>query len=875
MILDKKASDFSDILAKKRKACYNNLMEEKKKTLILIDGNSLLNRAFYAMAVFTTKEGLPTNGIFGFVKLILKIIEDKKPDYFAVAFDVHTPTFRHKMYDGYKATRKPMPQELVIQVPILKDLLKAMNIRIVELAGYEADDVIGTLSRRFSDVETYIYTGDRDAYQLVNDHVNICFTRRGVTDIDLLTAENFVEKVGLEPWQIVEEKSLMGDSSDNIPGIKGIGPKSALTLLQRYQSLDGVYEHLGEISAVLKNKLLEGEKEARLSHTLATIDTDVPLDLTLDQCVFRFPLPEEARAFFARLEFRSLIGGNYFTETPKNSAATAVVCNDLDALIKTAEGEKVFALAFRKNECHVALGDTEYILPLRESFLDNGFYYSDLKPLFTALFAEDKTAYVSDIKALLHRLSELGVEVRGRVEDVALLHYLVNSNQRSLTAEDFAKDSNLPTECCALGVQRAYDGVADALAGTAEEKLYRELELPLEYVLFEMERTGVRVDMEKFPEFSEKFNAELKELSQRIFALAGVDSFNLNSPFQLSEILFEKLGYDTQGAKRNIRGGYSTSAEVLERLAGEHEIVRLILRYREIQKLQSTYIDGIRPLAAGGIVHTTYNQMMTTTGRLSSANPNLQNIPVRTEMGRELRKLFIAREGNLFVDADYSQIELRLLAHFSGCKALVKAYNDGEDIHAATAARIFNTPLSEVTTAMRRRAKTINFGIIYGMSSFGLSKDLGCSASEAQDYITKYFASHPEVKEYMDANVRMAKEQGYVTTILGRKRFIPELKSPNYNMRSFGERAAMNMPLQGSAADIIKIAMLRVAERLKRDGLKAKMVLQVHDELVLDTPKEEEERTKAALKEEMESAVGLSVPLIAEVSTGKSWYDAK
>lgn len=852
-------------------------MSNEKKKLILIDGNSLLNRAFYAMSVFTTKDGMPTNGIFGFVKLMFKIIEDKSPAYFVVAFDVHAPTFRHKLYDGYKATRKPMPDALVAQVPVLKELLNAMRIRTVELEGYEADDLIGTLSRKFEGVETFIYTGDRDAYQLVREGVNICFTRRGVSDVDLITAENFKKKVGLEPWQIIEEKSLMGDSSDNIPGVKGIGPKSALDLLRDYGSLEGVYQNLGKLSPALAKKLEAERETARLSHTLAAIDTNVPLDIRLEDCKLTVPFPEEARAFFVRLEFRSLVDGAYFAgkSAPANTVSRSVVCTDLEEALKAADGITEFSVAFVGKEFHLFFGDTEFLFPIKETIFDTGFFYGDLKPLFAALFAEGKHAYVTDVKAVLHKLADLGIEPACTIDDVSLMRYLADSNQRALGTDDFIKDFGLPQENSARSIRLVYEDAARSLHGTAEEKLYRELELPLARVLFGMEQLGVRVDLEKFPFFSEKFNAELSELSEKIFGLAGVDPFNLNSPFQLSEVLFEKLGYSPQGVKRNIRGGYSTSAEVLEKLAEEHEIARLILRYREIQKLQSTYIDGIRPLAVGGIVHTTYNQMMTTTGRLSSANPNLQNIPVRTEVGRELRKLFIAREGNVFVDADYSQIELRLLAHFSGCKALVKAYNEGEDIHSATAARIFGVEREGVTSAMRRRAKTINFGIIYGMSAFGLSKDLGCSTSEAQEYISKYFAAHPEVKDYMDANVKTAKEQGYVTTILGRKRYIPELKSPNYNIRSFGERAAMNMPLQGSAADIIKIAMLNVADRLQRDGFAAKMVLQVHDELVLDTPLEEEERAKAALKEEMERAVTLSVPLIAEVSAGKSWYDAK
>lgn len=867
-----KASDFCDFLAKNCAACYNKNMDK----LVLIDGNSLLNRAFYAMSVFTTKDGLPTNGIFGFVKLLLKIIDDENPKYIAVAFDLHAPTFRHKLYPDYKGTRKPMPEELVVQVPVLKDLLRAMDICIVEKEGYEADDLIGTLSKKFEGVDSLIYTGDRDSYQLIGEHVSVCFTKRGVSDLIRLTKDNFTEHEGIEPWQVIELKALMGDSSDNIPGVKGIGPKSALSLLQSYRDLDGVYAHLDECSASLKTKLTEHEAEARLSKTLATIDTHVPLDISLENCMLRIPFPEEARRSFAKLEFRSLVGSEYF---PKEQAyeLTCHTCtsDEFNDRVKDAEACTEFSLCVESDGLHLAIDGKEYLFPLRTNFLEPGFFLEELKPLLTALFQRDKLAVLADYKAIAHLLDGAGIAMSCRVEDVTLLRYLIDSNLRPSGAKAFAQDYSMPEDCCACALARAYRDALEQTRGTAEEKLYRELELPLSQVLFEMERTGVRVDINKFSAFSEKFKGAMAELSARIFEIAGVAPFNLNSPFQLSEVLFEKLGYSAKGVKKNIRGGYSTSAEVLEKLAEDHEIARLILQYREVQKLQSTYVDGIRPLVKNGIVHTTYNQTMTTTGRLSSANPNLQNIPVRTEMGRELRKLFIAREGNILIDADYSQIELRLLAHFSGCKALREAYGAGEDIHAATAARLFHTPLAEVTPSMRRRAKTINFGIIYGMSAFGMAKDLGCPPDEAQRYIDAYFAAHPEVKIYMEENVRRAKEDGFVTTVLGRKRFIPELKSGNYNQRMFGERAAMNMPLQGSAADIIKIAMLRVHDRLKKDGSRAQLVLQVHDELVLDAPEGEAEYAKKMLKEEMEAAIRLDVPLIADVSVGKSWYDAK
>ncbi len=848
-------------------------MADRQK-LVLVDGNSLLNRAFYAMSIFTTKDGMPTNGIFGFVKLVFKIIETVSPEYLVVAFDLHAPTFRHKMFEAYKGTRKPMPEELVRQVPVLKELLAAMDIRCVELEGYEADDLIGTLSRRFNGVDSYIYTGDRDSYQLVNEHVNVCFTKKGVTDIEFLTKENFYAKVGLEPWQIIEEKSLTGDSSDNIPGVRGIGPKTALELLKSYGDLDNIYAHISELSPVLQKKLTEGEESARLSHTLATIDTQAPIDVTLESCRLKVPFPEKARDYFAKLEFRSMVDSEYF-HTEKKKAVTVVYTSSADDFLRLIPENIEFSFYLGKKDCHILINDKEYIFRIKENILEEGVFFDELTPVFTKLFSEGNTAVVADFKALAHQFDQIGIPIRCKIEDVSILRYLVDSNLRVLTPSDFVKDYALSDENSAYALKLAHEEAIKKTAGRPEEKLYHELELPLSYVLLDMERYGVRVDAERFPEFSEKFKRELTELSTKIYDLAGVDNFNINSPYQLSEVLFDKLALDPKGAKRNSRGGYSTSADVLDQLAESHEIVRLILRYREIQKLQSTYIDGIRPLVTAGIVHTTYNQTMTTTGRISSANPNLQNIPVRTNEGRELRKLFVPRAGNVFVDADYSQIELRLLAHFSGCKVLVDAYRKGEDIHAATAALVFGVPLAEVTPAMRRKAKSVNFGIIYGMSAFGLSKDINCSQQEAQSYINKYFESHPEVKAYMDENVRFAKANGYVMTILGRKRYIPELKSANYNQRLFGERAAMNMPLQGSAADIIKLAMLGVARRLKEEGLSSRLVLQVHDELILDAPVTEAEQVKNLLEEEMQNAMKLDVPLVAEASVGKSWYDAK
>ncbi len=847
-------------------------MNQRQK-IVLVDGNSLLNRTFYAMKIFRTKDGVPTNGVFGFVKLIIKIIETDKPQYLAVAFDVHAPTFRHKMFDDYKATRKPMPEELVVQVPLLKELLAAMNIRCVELAGYEADDIIGTLSRRFGDVDCYIYTGDRDAYQLVNEHVNVCFTKRGVTDIDLLTNANFYSKVGLNPAQIIEEKSLMGDSSDNIPGVRGVGPKSALGLLQKYGSIEKIYEHIEELSTAMQKKLREGKEMAKLSYALATIDTDVPIDVTLESCRLNLPFPPAARDYLIKLEFRSMADSVYFAEREK--AETKIAYPTVGEFLQLIPAEGEFAFCMNRKECHIYLGATEYIFVIRENILEEGVFFDELKQVFDILFSEGHTAIVVDFKSVAHRFDIINVGIGCRICDISILSYLADSNTRMLTASDYVKDYGISEKNSAYALKLAYEDIMKKISGTPEEKLYYNIELPLSYVLLDMERYGVRVDVDKFSEFSEKYKAEIGILSNRIFELAGVKSFNLNSTFKLSEILYGKLGLEPKGAKKNIHGGYSTSAEVLETLAESNEIVRLILRFREVQKFQSTYIDGIRSLVQGEIVHTTYNQTMTTTGRISSTNPNLQNIPVRTDEGKELRKLFIPRQGNVFIDADYSQIELRLLAHLSGCPALIEAYKRGDDIHAATASSVFGVPVGEVTPAMRHKAKSVNFGIIYGMSAFGLSKDIGVSQAEAQSYIDKYFQSYPEVKAYMDEIVKFAKKNGYITTILGRKRYIPELQSTNYTQRSFGERATMNMPLQGSAAEIIKIAMIAVHRRLMKEGLKAKLVLQVHDELVLDTPIEETERAKKILQEEMEHAMELSVPLVAEATVGKTWYDAK
>ena len=850
---------------------------------VLIDGNSLLNRAYYATPVFTAKDGFPTNGIFGFVKLLLKIISDKKPSYLAVAFDLHAPTFRHEMYADYKAGRKPMPEDLVVQVPVLKEVLSLMKIRICELAGYEADDVIGTLARKFG-VQTYIYTGDRDSYQLVDENTSVCYTRKGVSDILELSAENFQSEVGLNPAQIIDLKALMGDKSDNIPGVPGVGEKSAMQLLADYGNLDEIYAHLGEIKGALGKKLTDNKESAYFSRKLATIDTDVPVGIQLSECVLRMPFPYAVREKFAELDFRSLTSLPIFDETEQSRQPEKEEQIEEIFPASEEEAEKIYAesscdaiAVFWDDKsfqiCPDDGTDREFIFPVRENLLDVGFFLHSLFPVLRTVFTGGKRVLLYNSKEIRHRLHDLGIAFTAPFEDVSLEKYIAEGMSNSDSLEFCLDSHSLPSRCKAHGILRLWNTFGEML-DDAERKLYFEIEKPLSVLLFEMELSGVSIDRGALEEFSVRYGTELKELTQKIYALAG-ETFNLNSPVQLGKILFEKLRIGS-GSKSKGKRNYSTTAEVLEKYADDYEIVRLLLRYRQIQKLNSTYVEGFRPLiGSDGKVHTTYNQMNTSTGRLSSANPNLQNIPVRNDEGKELRKLFIASPGNVLIDADYSQIELRLLAHFSGCKELIEAYREHRDIHAITASQVFGVPLDKVTPQMRRSAKAVNFGIIYGISSFGLAKDLGISAKRAGEYIDKYFQTYSDVKKYMDENVERAKRDGYITTLCGRRRVINELKSSNYNVRSFGERAAMNMPLQGSSADIIKIAMINVRKKLSEAGLRARLVLQVHDELVLDCPEGEKDAASEILQREMENAVSLKVPLTVEIACGKSWFSAK
>ncbi len=848
--------------------------------LVLIDGNSLMNRAFYAMPVFSTSDGQPTNAIFGFVKLILKIMADVKPEYFIVTFDLKAPTFRHKMYSGYKATRSPMPEELACQVQPLKSLLSSMNIAMCQVEGLEADDLIGTLSKKF-DVHSYIYTGDRDSFQLVDEKTDVYYTKRGVSDLLKLSAENFESEIGLKPSAIVDLKALMGDKSDNIPGVAGVGETSARKLLNEFGSLDGVYENLEAIkSASLRNKLVIDKEKAYLSYKLATIDRDCALDLKLEDCKTPQIFSSQVKEMFEKFEFKSLISTVKFDSETMDTISEisypeSVTVDNAEDFYKICALVGNFYIDLKPDGAAIYYGDKQYEVVFGADDLFCKFscaqFYSGLKTIFEN---SNNSVVLYDYKSFLHTCKEFGIKCACRVDDVSVMHYLADYFSESKNLREICENRGYDSKYSAYCLKLLYDDYLSILKRDGTLNLYNDIERPLIEVLFDMEDSGVRVDACRLDELGKMYLQKINSLKEEIYALCGC-SFNINSPMQLGEVLFEKLGL--KSGKKNRSGKYSTSAEILEALAPESDAVKKILSYRQYQKLYSTYVEGFKPIIdkKSGLVHTTYNQTVTATGRLSSVNPNLQNIPVREEEGREIRKVFVPREGNVFIDADYSQIELRLLAHFSGCKELIAAYEEDEDVHAVTASQVFGVPLKDVTPKMRREAKAVNFGIIYGISEFGLSKNIGIDVKTAKSYISAYFERYSAVKDYMDSNVAFAKSNGYVATLTGRKRYIKEINSPNYNLRQFGERAAMNMPLQGSSADIIKIAMVNLERRLKAEKLKTLLILQVHDELVLDAPADEAEKAAEILKYEMENAVELKVPLKVDVHTGKNWYEAK
>ena len=840
-------------------------MENK---IVLIDSYSLLYRAYYAIRTpMNAKDGTPTGAVFGFTNMLLRIIDEYKPTHIAATFDMHAPTFRHVACDYYKATRKPMPEDLRPQVPLVRELLSSMGITIVELEGYEGDDMLGTLSKKLTG-KKYIVTGDRDSLQLVSDETHVLLTKQGISEVIEYTPERLKEE-GLEPYQIIELKALMGDSSDNIKGIAGVGEKTAKDLISKYSDIDNLYLHKEEIGGKLGEKIRAGEEDARQSKFLATIICDAPIDVDIEDLKFS-PFTDKTRETLEKLEFKSIIKRITFEGgvQTKNTVEVSVVNVETIEEVISNTGDEV---AIYYTDGYIALSScdsVEYRVPIRQTLLDDGVYLNEgIREIIGK-----KKLIVLNAKKYMH-LTSLG-DI-GEYFDLTIAGYLLNAKNSYEEVDSIIEDycDRDFGECKACALYNVKSIIEKKLEENNLTKLYEDIEKPLTKVLYDMEDSGFCVDIEMLKSLGEKYSSELDVLVSSIYELAG-EEFNVNSSRQLGNILYGKLGLPVS---KKTKSGASTNAETLEKLIGKHEIIDFILRYRTLAKLKSTYVDGIEPLIdkKNNRLHTVFRQTATVTGRLSSTEPNLQNIPVRTQEGRELRKMFIASEGNTLVCADYSQIELRLLAEFSKDEKLVRAYKTGEDIHSQTAAAVYGVEIDEVSREMRSAAKAVNFGIIYGISDYGLATELKIAPRHAKAFIQRYFDTYPSVKSYMDENVQYTKDKGYSLTYFGRKRAIPEITSSNYNIRSFGERAAMNMPLQGTAADLIKIAMIRVYDRINKEGLKAKLILQVHDELIVDTPISEVEKVQKILKEEMEGVVNFNVPLVAEVGVGKDWYTAK
>lgn len=849
------------------------------QSLVLIDGNSLINRAFYAIGMLNARDGTPTNALYGFVNMLVKLIQTEQPDSLAVVFDRHAPTFRHRMYDQYKGTRKGMPEDLACQMPLLKELLTLMDIRFYEIDGYEADDIIGTIASH-SDRPTVIVTGDRDALQLVSDRVTVRLTLRGLSQTADFTVPAFREEYGFDPVKLIDLKALMGDSSDNIPGVKGVGEKTAKDLIVRYGSLDGVYDHLDEIKGALHDKLANDKESAYLSYRLATIDTQVPIEYSIDQMTYQFPFAPQVRAKFEAYSFKGLSAKEaLFASSDSEQEARPSVQAECVKLTSTDFGaldfNKPFALFVASDAVHVAFdARTDYSVRLGGDLIDPGITLDEAMRMIPQLSDDRIPKTLFGIKALRRLLAPYGIEIEGADFDVQLAQYVIDCNQENdslgavLSHYGIGQDGYEAAQAAGLLCLRER---MEPLLQPFSEVFY-QIEMPMERVLFEMEQTGFLLDTAALEESGRVLSEELDLQEKKIIDLAG-QSFNVNSPKQIGQILFDKLGLDA--GKKTKTKAYSTSAEVLENLRGE-PIVDALLRYRFISKLYHTYIEGIsKLLGSDHVIHTIFKQTVTTTGRLSSTEPNLQNIPIREEEGRVLRKMFVARPGCILVSADYSQIELRLLTHFSQETAMIEAYRAGADIHTTTASHVFGVPESEVTSKMRRDAKAVNFGVIYGISDFGLSKNLGISVAQARKYILGYFMRYPRIKEYLDGTVELARKNGCLSTLTGRVRKFENIHSSNFQLRSFNERAAKNFPLQGTAADLIKIAMLRVSAALKKQVPTAHLLLQVHDELIVECLEQDADRVAEILKSEMEHAMSLSIPLVAEVARGKTWFELK
>lgn len=890
--------------------------------LVLVDGHSILNRAFFGIPDLTNSEGLHTNAVYGFLNILFKILDEEQPDYLTVAFDVHAPTFRHKMYDAYKGTRKPMAEELRQQVPLMKEMLTAMGVTIVEKEGYEADDLLGTIAKQSEaqGLEVSIVSGDRDLLQLASDHIKIRIpkTKRTGTEIEDYLAKDVVEKYQVTPLQFIDVKALMGDSADNIPGVPGIGEKTATALIVSYGSIENAHDHLEEIKPNrAKQNLSEHYDMAQMSKELATIEIHAPIEYSLEDAKLGNLFSEEAYLMCKRLEFKNMLS-RFDIDAPKNLTE-----EHFTFVTDKKQISDIFKKAKKAGHIGCCLLPGEGIITEQLSLFEQPKEQQVIEGMSIA-FSEEDIYYLSagtevSAEELLEEIRELSggqtkvsvmdlketlktlpLPENDRYFDASVVAYLLNPLKNDYPYEDLAKDYAglmIPSKTDLLGKEspvkakqakpeaflkyicymayipwKTRDRLLEELNNTGMQTLYDTIELPLVYTLSDMEKEGVHVDAEELKRYGEELAAQIAVLEKEIYEGAG-ETFNINSPKQLGHILFEKL---EMPYGKKTKTGYSTAADVLEKLAVEYPLVSKILEYRQLAKLKSTYADGLANfIEEDGRIHTNFQQTVTATGRLSSTDPNLQNIPIRMELGRMIRKVFLPKDGYVFVDADYSQIELRILAHMSGDEMLIQAYREAQDIHRMTASQVFHTSFEEVTDLQRRNAKAVNFGIVYGISSFGLSQDLSISKKEAQEYIERYFESYPKIKEFLDGCVEKAKKDGYSVTMFGRRRPLPEISSSNFMQRSFGERIAMNAPIQGTAADIIKIAMNRVHRRLIDEGLKSRLLLQVHDELLIEAAPDEVDEVKKILDEEMKGAADLSVELEIDTHTGKNWYEAK
>lgn len=865
------------------------------KKLLILDSNSILNRAFYGVRYLSARDGTPTNAIYGFLNILLKLIKEQEPDYICAAFDVKAPTFRHKQYEGYKAQRKPMPEGLAAQMPLAKDVLRAMGVTILEKEGYEADDIIGTVARlcEESEISCFIATGDKDDLQLASDKTKVILTvtKSGYNETIIYDDKAVKEKYHVTPTEFIDVKALMGDPSDNIPGVKGVGEKTAMSLIEKHHNIEYIYENIDGIGlkGAMLQKMKDGREMAFMSKELATINRNTPIEFNAEECVFDgFENNGELYEILKRLELNSIIkkldlsGGDnvkenedIFKDFSYQVGDKNMISGDKVTVVLDFDGDNISSAAVGAGNNAVVLNEQDDIKELLE---------------------DDSIAKVMfDVKEAIVKLNGR-IDIKNISDDTAIAAYLVDPAKNEYTIEKLASEyfgtviekpevkqlsllDDVETDRseylakCAVALGVLNDRIGDRIKENGQEKLYQEVELPLVTVLAHLEINGFLVDDNQLKEFADKLGEKIDALTNEIYMLAG-EEFNINSPKQLGVILFEKL--ELKPVKKT-KTGYATNADVLEKLRDKHPIVNFIMEYRQLAKLKSTYCDGLTAVVNPNThrIHSVFTQTVTVTGRLSSTEPNLQNIPTRTELGREIRKMFVAKDGYVLVDADYSQIELRVLAHIANDETMINAFRNNEDIHAVTASQVLGIPLEDVTKEQRSSAKAVNFGIVYGIGEFSLAQDLHISVKEAKAYIESYLEKYHGVRNYMESIKEQAKKDGYVKTMLNRIRYIPELKSPNYNIRQFGERVALNTPIQGTAADIIKLAMVRVDNRLINEGLKSKLILQVHDELIVEAHKDEVDKVKQILSEEMQNAMKLNVPLKVDMSTGHSWYDAK